>query len=223
MKKRKILATALAGAIAINTLGGCSDKNTLTNSSKNDVIETTVDELISQLNITKSVVDEQNSQAEKLDKLIAQLDIKENLVDTQTPQIEFIELPIDENLEEYSYINGCQIIERNAKVITIEASYNEENNTYYLPPSDISGAFILVGDLCYKVEIEETYQYPAIKEEVDGNIIYRASYGGTLLGTQATFKRTIPLDAANVRSFLEEYNYINNNILELKLPFEHLK
>lgn len=191
MKKREFLTTALASLIAINILGGCGSNNTAIDSSKSDVIEETIDE--------------------------------------QEPQVDIIELPLDENDEKFRNSllsmkekdnNIITLIKCNAKVTTIKPSYDTESNTYYLPSSDINGTYILVGSLGYKVDIEYTYQYPATKEELeDGTIVYYAPFGGTLEGTQVIIRKTIPLNGEDIRSFLEEYGYIENKNAKLTKSF----
>lgn len=214
MKKKKLLTTVLASLIAINTLGGCANKSAETECTKSEIAEETKGDL--------------------------------------EPQVDIIELPLDDTLLDEDIINvpGCKILERNAKVTSIDMSDNpfytiafqivtERSYPTGVDDTDVKDVYdflkfvnadevysmleyelddyIFVGDVAYKVEIEDNYTYPAVKSEKDGKTIYSAPYGGILQGgTTVLNSRTILLNEEWTLLFLEEYGYVENDNLKLK-------
>ena len=212
MEKSKMLTTMLAGLIAINTLGGCASEKTLADNSKSDVIK-------------EEINDEQ--------------EVQEDIIELSTEEVYSEDLAINDIklLEHKAKVTSIDLsnnpIYKRAVIIVNESSQSDKSvkevydwlkstNSLNEDFNDIEGNYslddyIFVNDMAYKVEIEEKYQ--AIKEElIDGKgkklTIYCASYGGILSGTIVS--KTTLLNEEDTISFLEEYGYINKDVVGLK-------
>lgn len=212
MKKREMLTTLLAGLIAINTLGGCASEKTLADNSKSDVIE-------------EEINDEQ--------------EVQEDIIELSTEEVYSKDLAINYvNLLEYkAKVTSIDLsnnpIYRRAVIIVNESSQSDKSvkeiydwlkstNSLNEDFNDIEGNYslddyVFIDEMAYKVEIEEKYQ--AIKEElIDGTgkklTIYCAPYGGIVSGT--IISKTTLLNEEETMTFLEEYGYINKDVVGLK-------
>ncbi len=165
--------------------------------------------------------------------------MQEDIIELSTEEVYSEDLAINYvNLLEYkAKVTSIDLsnnpIYRRAVIIVNESSQSDKSvkeiydwlkstNSLNEDFNDIEGNYslndyVFIDDMAYKVEIEEKYQ--AIKEElIDGTgkklTIYCAPYGGIVSGT--IISKTTLLNEEDTISFLEEYGYINKDVVGLK-------